>query len=401
MPATDKKTGRLVTSLAFFSWGLSMLARTAFGYYLEPLGITSTQAGTANFLTSGCICFSAVLVSRWAEKHNAFTKTLIAALAGCAAATALLSAAKSFAVVLLAKALLGIFCGPLFTLLMTLTERASTPQTYAANAGIVANGEAILNTIIGPVMIVFLIGKLGMPGANGLLAAVLAALAAGWWLCRKRIPDGAPDKKPEARTRTPVAALLRSRNLLLSIVGAVLSLCACWCVYMYAPTMLLASGRYSDSTMSYIMTAMGVFMAIWMLLLPVISERLGRKPVTIAATAAGSAALLALYFKADSLLCVSVFILFGGCSSVVSMLYMALICTDSVSEEESPTAVAVVNGTGELLGSSVGPLIAGVISDAYGVRYGMLFAGCAMALLTVIGGFLKKTGKREKEQIKK
>ena len=38
MPATDKKTGRLVTSLAFFSWGLSMLARTAFGYYLEPLG---------------------------------------------------------------------------------------------------------------------------------------------------------------------------------------------------------------------------------------------------------------------------------------------------------------------------------------------------------------------------
>ena len=228
--------------------------------------------------------------------------------------------------------------------------------------------------------------------ANGLLAAVIALLAAAWLLNRKKIAAvGSPQKK--GRAKGSVRSLLRNRNIIVCILGGIFSLIACWCIYVYAPTLLKATERYTDSTMSFIMTAMGVFMTAWMLFLPYIGGRIGYKPVAIVFSACGAGSLLALFLKADSLFCVTCFILFGGCCSVISMIYMAIITVDSTEAEQSAAAVALVNALGELLGASVGPLLAGMLSDAYGMKYGMLFAGGSMAIVTAVGFFLKKTEK--------
>ena len=367
-----------------------MLCRTAFGYYVEPLHLTATQAGIANFLTSFCICFSAIFISRLAERKNRQLQALIAVLLICAAAIAMLCLFQSYPMVLLSKALLGIGCGPLFTFLMTMTERASTPERYPTNAGIVANGEAFLATIAGPVLIVFLLGHSGFAGTNGLLAVLLLLLAGGWVLSGR---SACGSEAAPAAAMSPIGKILRDRNVVLCMLGAVCSLLACWCIYVYAPSMLLEAGCYSDSTMSLIMTMMGLFMATWMLFLPYLSTKMGRKPVVILFSLLGAAALLSLAFWASRLAFVLLFILFGGCCSVISMIYMAIIPVDSVSAEDSATAVALINACGELLGASIGPLIAGVLSDAAGLRYGMLLAALSMAVAALGAVFLKDTPK--------
>lgn len=384
---TKGDSSRIITCLAFFTWGLTMLCRTAFGYYMEPLHLTATQAGAANFLTSFCVCISAVAVSRFAERRNWQLPVLVAELLVCAAAVTMLSLFRSYPMVLISKALLGVGCGPVFTLLMTMTERAGTPEQYPTNAGIVANGEAILATIMGPVLIVFLLSNLGFGWTNGVLAAFLLLLAAFWRLCGRRIHGGAPVK---AAAVAPVRKVLGSRNVRLCMIGGSCSLVACWCIYVYAPTMLLEAGCYSSSTMSMIMTMMGMFMALWMLFLPYLSNKIGRKPVVLLFSLLGAAALFTLYRWAARPALVLIFILFGGCCSVISMIYMAILPVDSVPAEEAATAVSLINATGELMGASVGPLLAGLIADAAGMRYGMLFASLSMAAAAAAAVFLVK-----------
>lgn len=387
MRHAEKDRSRVITWLSFFTWGLTMLCRTAFGYYLEPLKLTATQAGVANFLTSFCICISAIVVSRVAERKNKQRQYLSLMLAICTISVAMLCVFKSFPMVLVSKALLGIGCGPLFTFLMTMTERASSPEQYPTNAGIVANGEAILATIAGPLLIVAMLNRFGFVGLNGVLAALLFVLTAAWILSG-RFGSQTASEKPAAMC--PVRDILRNRNILLCVVGSVSSLLACWCIYVYAPSMLLEAKCYSDSTMSLIMTMMGLFMAMWMLFLPYLSNKIGRKNIVVGFSLLGAVALLALAFWPAKLVFVLLFILFGGCCSVISMFFMAIIPVDSVSAEENATAVALINASGELLGASVGPLIAGMLADYAGMRYGMLFAASAMIIAAVAGAFLQK-----------
>lgn len=387
MEQDAKAHGRTVTILAFLTWGLSMLCRTAFGYYVEPLELTATQAGIANFLTSFCICISAVVVSRIAERDGKQRQYLTGMLLICVTSVAMIGVCRNFPMVLLSKALLGIGCGPLFTFLMTMTERASTPEQYPTNAGIVANGEAILATIAGPVLIVSLMSHMGFLGTNLILAALLAVLTVAWFLVGRGSSQG---KREKAAPAIPIRQVLCNRNILLCIVGGVGSLLACWCIYVYAPSMLLEAQCYSDSTMSLIMTMMGLFMATWMLFLPYLSNKYGRKPVIVVFSLLGAAALLALAFRPAKLMFVLLFILFGGCCSVISMFFMAIIPVDSVPAGESATAVALINAASELLGASLGPLVAGVIADYAGMRYGMLLAALAMVITALAAALLRK-----------
>lgn len=387
MEQDAKAHGRTVTILAFLTWGLSMLCRTAFGYYVEPLELTATQAGVANFLTSFCICISAIGISRMADRKGKQREYLTGMLLICVASLTIIGVCRRFSMVLLSKALLGIGCGPLFTFLMTMTERASTPEQYPTNAGIVANGEAILATIAGPVLIVSLMSHTGFLGTNLILASMLAVLAVVWTLVGRGCSQ---EKLEKAEAATPIRQILCNRNVLLCIVGGVGSLLACWCIYVYAPSMLLEAQCYSDSTMSLIMTMMGLFMATWMLFLPYLSNKYGRKPIMVCFSLLGAVALLALAFCPAKLMFVLLFILFGGCCSVISMFFMAIIPVDSVSPGESATAVALINAASELLGASAGPLIAGVIADHWGMRYGMLLAAAAMAVTALAAAFLRK-----------
>lgn len=383
--------GEWVTFLGFFTWGLTMFSRTAFGYYLTELELTSTQAGVANFLTSFCLFWSALFFSRLAERKNCHVQVLVAELVVCAAAMVGMGLASSYWMVLVVKVLLGIGCGPVFSLLMIMTEQASAPERYAANAAMVANGEAVISTALGPVLIVWCLAALGFLGTN-LAFGVSILLMALLWLGSKKMLT-----RPRARAATEaespkvsIWALLKNRGILVCTVCTIFTLVATWCIYVYAPSLLLDTGKYSDRMMSLIMTAMGIFMIVWMLVMPVLARRFGNKRASLILSFLELVALLALALFPENWLCVALFVVLGGNGSVVVMLYMAIIPLEYVEDSQSGTAMALVNGSGELLGASVGPLIAGVISDWAGMKAGMLFAAASMAVVLLVTLLLKE-----------
>ena len=379
-----------VTLLAFFTWGVTMLCRTSFGYYLDALELSAAQAGLANAVTSGVVCASAIVVSRLAEKRNALGQTLAAALAVCAASVWLLAGAKIFAAVLAARARLGLGCGPVFTLNMSLVERQTAAERYPVVSGIVADGEAVLNTILGPVLIVFLLGAVGFGGTNAVLGIALLALSAMWlWRCKG---DGGAAQAAPRGGAGGLAVILRSRNAWLCVVGGIFTLLACWCIYMYAPTLLTKEGGFTDRQMSLVMTSMGVFMMIGMTVVPLFSDRIGRCAAVAIFSLAGLAAMAGLWLAPGAPVSIALFILFGGCCSVISMFYMAIIPVESLPEGARTLALAVINASGELFGAAIGPYLAGLWADASGVRCGMLAAALSMAVAAAAGTLLKETG---------
>lgn len=370
----------IVTILAFFTWGFTMLSRTAFGYYLTELSLSAVRAGWANFLTSICLFFSAIVFTRLVERTGKYRGILSAQLLLTAVAVAAMGYARSYAVVLLVKGLLGVGCGPIFALMMTMVERNSTPESYPGNAAIVANGEAILNTMLGPILVVGCLGFFGFRKTNLLLAALVGTMALLWRLAAPR--DSAPSGKHPQKEATSFRELLSCPDVLVCACGSIFSLIPCWCIYVYVPSLLQSTGRYSDTVMSFAMTAMGAFMMIWMLITPKLCKALGTKlaGALLGASAVTGLTLLSLF--PGNLGCVGLFVIFGGNCSVVSMIFMAIIPVERIEPSKSASAMALVNGSAELLGASVGPLIAGMIADSAGMGAGMLFAaGCMLCAL--------------------
>lgn len=394
MKKNTKKREATITALAFCTWGITMLCRTSFGYFLEPLSLTAGQAGIANSLTAFFVCLMMVPLSELAARKQAYSYVLISSLLLCALSMFLLSYTVSFHAILIAKALLGIGCAPVFTLLTTLVRQASTPETYPVNAGIQANGEAILNAIIGPVFIVYALQSAGYIRTVQLLALSLLILSV-FWFAGTRNPESGPDADDKAATFSrdtfALTSILKNRNLLLCALGGIFSLLACWGIYIYVPTMLTKAGGFSDSTMSYIMMLMGVFMAVLMLLLPMLANKIGNKKVTILFSLIGSLVLLSLCICPRQLFSVVLFILLGGSCSVISMFFMAIIAPDTVPAAQCALAVAFVNSASELFGSSIGPVFIGLLADRAGIAIGMLLSAAAMLLAAVTGTFLKET----------
>ena len=384
----SRRQEKTTTFLAFFTWGVVMICRTAFGYYLTPLHLSPSQAGLANFMTSIVVCIAAVPLTRLADRKQSYARLLTAELLVCALSMLLLSAAKSFPTVLAAKALLGLGCAPIFTMLMTLTERVSTPETYPGNAGIISNGESILNTIAGPTLIVFLLGSVGFGGTNRTLAAALLFMTVLWIFAGRGLRFTENKKEDKA---SPLIDIIRAPNILICLFGTVSALITCWCIYLYVPTLLTQNGEFSDRTMSTIMTLMGVFMTVWLIVLPRLSNRTGRKKLVIVFSFVAAATIFVLSFlQRSGLFRVAVFVLFGGCCSAVCLFFAALIPVASVKAADCAAAVALIDAAGEFLGSSVGPLIVGFIADAAGIRTGMAVSGIAMVACGVLGLFLKE-----------
>lgn len=369
---------KLIVALGFLTWGLSMLMRTSFGYYVDELALSTTQVGIANAAVSAIVCISAIVIGSFAERKGGFFSILAGQLCVCAGAVLILALAQDFFVILISRVLLGIGCGPLFALIMKCVELSSTDGTYPQNAGFVSNGEACINTILGPVITVFLLNQIGFRYANGVFAVLLLLLGAGWIVLSKR--GKAAGTQVQENKRVSVKRLLKNGSLLLCIAGGSLTLTACWCIYMYVPALLQKNGNLPDTQMSFVMTAMGVFMAVWMIVFPSWYSRKKAKGTVIAGCFLGTVGLAALAAAPGNWIAVGLFVLFGGLASVMSLFFMAIFSIECVDSCQSASALVLINGGCEFFGASMGPLAAGWLADRTSLRVSMLIPAVCMVL---------------------
>lgn len=349
---------------------------------MQELALSPAQVGISNALTSGAICISTITIGSAAEKRGKIFSCLTLLLLIGAAAVLLLGMASGFPAILISRVLLGIGCGPLFALTMKSVAIFSLESTYPRNAGIVSNGEAFINTILGPVIIVFLLNKMGFRSTNYLFSLLLVALAVAWLLIGRRVSVQQAPINTEKKHQ--VMTILKNSGLRKCLLCGSMALVACWCIYMYVPSLLQSTGTLTDTQMSFIMTAMGIFMSVWMVVLPAIYASGTRKWVVIAGCLLGALGIGVLIVSADHWVSIALFILFGGLSSVVSLFYMAIFSVELIEPEQTAAALALVNGGCELLGASLGPMLAGWIAERADLRISMLIPTLSLVCAALI-----------------
>lgn len=394
------------TLLGFFAWGSTFLSRTALSYFAQStsgrLELTATELGIINLGTSVAFCISSIVVGSIADRKQNHG-SLLALSCGFTAILMLLTnaVAADFGLLLTVRTLLGLACGPVFALATALARQAATPSQFPLALGVVANGEAIFASTLGPILIVALMTRMDWTAANTLLTIPVLTVAAFTYFATRRLTTPPPTAAAlEDQARNPVAeavSLLRYRNVWLSTLLSILSMVALWTVLIYGPMFWTGPGQTTAEQMGLLMTLMGLTYGIWNFILPALSNRIGRKPVCVLAGLAGAIAMAALWLAPASAIAAPLFILFGGISSSISVLYMGLIPVESVPQRVATSSCALVVGASELIGVALGPLAAGLVADNVGIPAAMgLGAGCmaATALLAVALRESVTTGRR-------
>jgi predicted MFS family arabinose efflux permease len=191
-----------------------------------------------------------------------------------------------------------------------------------------------------------------------------------------------------------IRELLRSRNLLLSM--AIASLFTAWITIqnVFLPRYLTELMGYTPQTMSWMLSLSGLGGLVGGVLIPALSDRFGRKPMTVLTGFASVLVPLALLTVASAPAMLGIAFVVGGLVVGCAPLVCAIIPSESVAPGRVTTAVALSMCSAELVGGVLSPPLAGLAADAWGLRapfYLDIILALACGLLALA---LKETVKR-------
>ena len=145
-----------------------------------------------------------------------------------------------------------------------------------------------------------------------------------------------------------------------------------------------AASAATHAVMSY---AFVVSMIAWMILVRpagILADRIGRKPIMVAAWLMMTSRLLLVAFAQETWQVLVFQVLDGAANGLFSVIAGAWVM-DRLADRRRAAEAQVIVGTSLVLGSALGPLLAGLIVEALGYR--MLFialAGVGLAATVLV-----------------
>ena len=186
--------------------------------------------------------------------------------------------------------------------------------------------------------------------------------------------------------------VFKYRNIPLNMLGML-----CWltCLVVLSallPSYLIDFLHLSLEQMGLVLSAIGFGGTMGTLIMPALSDRLGRKPVMIISVIGAAVGLYFLMhtgaepYRLFASLFVTLFFVFS-----MICLTVGPISAESVPAKLMSTASGIVVGTGEIFGGGIAPVIAGYVAKNYGIQYIMHLAAIALAIGFVVALCLKET----------
>ena len=182
------------------------------------------------------------------------------------------------------------------------------------------------------------------------------------------------------------------RNVPLNMVAML-----CWLTCLVVTTAMLPNYlidylHLSVAQMGYVLSAVGFGATLGTLLMPWLSDRVGRRPVMIV-DSLGSFLLLLLFTRLGPepgpLFAVLMGISFFNFANIT--LTVGPITAESVPARLMTTASGVVICVGEWFGGGIAPVIAGTVAGDWGIQYILYLAIIAMAVGVLVGLGLRET----------
>jgi MFS family permease len=144
--------------------------------------------------------------------------------------------------------------------------------------------------------------------------------------------------------------------------------------------------------MGFILSSMGFGGAIGSLLLPALSDRIGRKPVMLISVS-GAFGALWVFMKTGPqptvlFLCLLIAL---GCLYALLTLTVGPITAESVPGSLMSTASGLIIGVGEVFGGGLAPALAGYLAKHFGIQHAVILPLCALAIGAIAITALKET----------
>lgn len=347
-----------ITGILAITWGLSSLF----------MGKLSDRLGHRAIIIPAVILFS-----------------LLAGASGLA--TGLLS-------LLLIRAVLGLAEGAYTPASIIATMTASKPSRHGLNLGIQQAAMPFFGLALAPIIATQLLYVMDWHWIFALV--LIPGLIVAWLLHRVlRNPDTGVVDEPSLQQDAEEqkwTQVFKSRNLCLNLVGMLCWLTCLVVLGAFLPNYLLDHLGLDMASMGYVLSAIGFGGAVGTIVLPSLSDRLGRKPVMMFSVVG---AILSLYLLINTgadttrlflILFMTVFFDFG-----LICLTVGPSTTESVPPRLMTTATGLVVGVGEIFGGGIAPGIAGYVAKHHGIEQVLYLALFAMILGLLVVSGLKET----------
>ena len=302
--------------------------------------------------------------------------------------------ATGLATLLLVRALMGLADGAFAVPSIVATLEASKPSRHGLNLGIQQMVLPLLGLALAPIIVTQLLQTISwrwiflMVTPFGLIVAfalhrVLRAPTARADLAHTAVHDTAPHRWLD---------LFAYRNVMHNMVGML-----CWLTCMIVTSALLPSYLIDHlhlglRQMGFVVSAAGFGGTAGCVIMPMISDRIGRKPVMLICAAGAAFALLAFMRVGPSPgLLFALLLATHFFNYPLITLTVGPISTESVPVKLMASASGLVICTGEIFGGGIAPIAAGFVAQRFGIQTILPLAIGGLAVGFINSCFLRET----------
>ena len=363
--------------------------------FIKPdLNLNDTEVGLIGSALSATWALSAYLVGLLSDRTGSRKLLLIICVIGFSLCSFVSGLAKNFGVLISARLFMGLLEGGVMPICLAIMSIESSERRRGLNAGVVQNGFSnLIGNSLGPIVLVAIAATLGWRQAFYLSAApgLLCALAVWLWVkepAKEAFHDGGAAAK-----HMSLMDMLKVRNVLVCSLVSIFMVSWLIIGFSFLPLVFGDIQGLSPQMGANLMGALGMCAFLGGMLIPGLSDRVGRRPVLIIGCFVSVIAPLAALYFHGSVLILGGLLFIGWVGNGLFPMFMGAIPGESLPRSSIATAMGLVVGVGEILGGVGGPFLAGWLSDhtSLHLKAPMLVMAACSLIAGVIALALRET----------
>jgi MFS transporter, ACS family, hexuronate transporter len=382
------------------AWGFAYMDRMAITFlspFVVPaLHLTNFELAALPAALAFTWALGAYLIGFWSDRVGARKPFLLAAMVVFSVCSAVSGLANSYGTLLAARLLMGAVEGPFLPICLAILVAVTVQKRRGLNAGIIQNVFcSVIGTALAPIVLVKLANAYSwhaaffVAGVPGLILALLI-----WWLVDEPPRAAAPIAGAPKEPSDSIWAMLSTRNIALCCGISFMMVGSLVIGSIFLPQYFTVTLGMSTTTMSRIMAILGLCPAVGGVLVPLLSDRLGRRPLMIAFCFVMALCPFAALVLHGSVVLMTGLMVIGWMGAGAFPLFMGVVPSETLSLRRAATAMGLVIGVGEIFGGVISPLGAGSLADHLGLSMPLILAAVMPLVAAVLALGLIETNPR-------